>query len=570
MDFWSCKQISSKAAVAFAVLLGGTLWFSTVDSARATGLPETIKASTVLTAAGGPYTGGWVYVPKGVTLTIEPGTVIKIWGSLSVEGTLNVNGTSEKPVVFTSIKDDTFGGDTNGDGSETMPAPGNWGALEFLETSAGSLHDLKILFAGLSTEHAAVSYQCPCGSPPSLARAWIAHGSSAGIKIQKGSPVILENTITENKGNGLNVTSGSPEIHENTISDNKAGIQFNVSENTHSSIDIEGNVIEGNTYFGIDVSAPIGYQYIDAASLGENEVIGNGEKAIIYEAFPNETENEALAVSPIPSNITTNTLSENGKNGIWVSGNITEPETWAAPGYALVVFGNGLAINKAATLTLEPGLVVKNEGPSIWISGILDANGNAEDPVTFTSIKDDTVAGDTNGDGAATQAKAGDWKGLFYPIAFGVELEFLGLRYAETALDIEFLSLLTIASSDFVHNKMAIDVSTTAELYPALAALPCVFPYQSFVFAYDDWFGTAGAPAPSINILEVVGTAVPSEFVTLLEAAMAFGPASAPHYGGENAIPFTIYSCPAAGIPAIPVTPVVPLELATTRHFPGP
>ena len=73
---------------------------------------------------------GTVTVPSGVTLTIMPGAIIKFDKNCSLivntGGTLIAEGTAAQPIVFTSIKDDEYGGDTNGDGDLTRPQPGDW------------------------------------------------------------------------------------------------------------------------------------------------------------------------------------------------------------------------------------------------------------------------------------------------------------------------------------------------------------------------------------------------------------------------------------------------------------
>src|SRR3989344_1513166 len=77
-------------------------------------------------------------VSSGVTLSIEPGTIIKAkttaLGGPSIYGTLLAHGTSELPVYFTSIVDDSVGGDTNGDGPSVGVAKG-WQGLYFKEGS---------------------------------------------------------------------------------------------------------------------------------------------------------------------------------------------------------------------------------------------------------------------------------------------------------------------------------------------------------------------------------------------------------------------------------------------------
>lgn len=101
---------------------------------------------------GGPLVAGVVYhvistgascgigVPTGQTLTIQPGAIVKVGGCVGISGTVVAQGTALAPIVFTSIHDDSAGGDTNGNGNATSPQPGDWGTWDF-PSSPGTTWD---------------------------------------------------------------------------------------------------------------------------------------------------------------------------------------------------------------------------------------------------------------------------------------------------------------------------------------------------------------------------------------------------------------------------------------------
>jgi len=78
---------------------------------------------------------GVVTVSPGAVLAIERGVVVKFTAgsSLYVQGSLIVQGSENERVYFTSIKDDSLGGDTNQDNEDTVPNSNDWGMVVFDE-----------------------------------------------------------------------------------------------------------------------------------------------------------------------------------------------------------------------------------------------------------------------------------------------------------------------------------------------------------------------------------------------------------------------------------------------------
>ena len=86
------------------------------------------------TNAGVPYEiTGLVFAP-GTTQTFESGAIFKLAGSSLSFDNLQVLGTSATPVVFTAIDDDSWGGDTYGDGPGT-PTAGDYGIIQVSGTA---------------------------------------------------------------------------------------------------------------------------------------------------------------------------------------------------------------------------------------------------------------------------------------------------------------------------------------------------------------------------------------------------------------------------------------------------
>lgn len=98
----------------------GTTFVGGDFGAWVTSISLSIKKT--LPASLSPYVVNGIVVNPGGDLNVEAGTIIKGKNDAYIinnGGTLNINGTKDNPVIFTTVTNDTVGGDTNNDGGIT-------------------------------------------------------------------------------------------------------------------------------------------------------------------------------------------------------------------------------------------------------------------------------------------------------------------------------------------------------------------------------------------------------------------------------------------------------------------
>src|SRR5690606_18235250 len=102
------------------------------------------------------WKSGNVYVIDGKTLriesvlTLEAGAVVKLKNARIdvVGGKIIAKGNANDRIVFTSLADDRFAGDTNGDGNASKPAKGDWIQIYLNSTTESIFQYVDIFYSG--------------------------------------------------------------------------------------------------------------------------------------------------------------------------------------------------------------------------------------------------------------------------------------------------------------------------------------------------------------------------------------------------------------------------------------
>jgi hypothetical protein len=293
-----------------------------------------------------PYIPYSFTVASGTTLTINHGAVVKVYqaDTLSVQGTLNVQGTSTDNVYFTSLNDNSIGGITSGSTTST-PSRGDWGDIE-IDAGASSTINYGIVRYGGNSDADIFMF----GGNFTLSNSQVASSDYSGIDVRGGVVNIAASTISNNRQYGLSESnsSGTLALTSNAFTNNTSGAVY---------LDLSGGI--GFTASG-NSAGGTGYRGVIMAGSLVASTTWNGGWGGIFPII--------LSSVTVSSGTTLNIL----------------PDT-------IVKFSQGavLDVNANGTLNVDP-LGFGDQGPPY-----------------FTSLTDD-FGGDTNADGTSTTPQPGD------------------------------------------------------------------------------------------------------------------------------------------------------------------
>lgn len=399
-----------------------------------------------------------LFVPENKTLFIEEGVIIKFCQEceLIVEGVIQTPATSTKDIVFTSWRDDDYGGDTNEDGESNGEA-GDWRRIHFKDSFGSELNNVIVKYGGeLFPTHTPFSDSSLLpvihikGGEVNVKNATITDNFIRGMWIDNSSSTIsnvlfsnINNSGSTRPSAALYITQGISTIQNCTFENNSIGIEVG------SGIPTIKNSTFKNNLTGIAIKA--------------------GEPSIENNTFENNEVPIYLfgSASPDFSNNYQNTYN-NALNGILLaSSDISATTTWKAD--LPYVINMNTTITQTGRLILQPGVIVKfkkqsgGKKPSILIQGKLIAETTLAQPIVFTSFSDDDYGGDTNNNGSSTLATSGDWISLrsfsdSVLVLDGVIVRYGGLTFLENIGVVEIGQDVdaTIQNSVIEKNELAI------------------------------------------------------------------------------------------------------------------
>lgn len=301
--------------------------------------------SLTLTKANSPYAIDYAtFIPAGFTLNIDPGVVlygVDKTSYINVKGTLNINGTADEPVIFTSALDANYIS-RNLSTLSGSPQAGDWSRIEIEQGGIVNASNSKFLYGGTTFKK---------GTGWVYGTKWISQ-----VLRNTGGTLVLDNSEVKN--------SFVDSVVANRI--------YNASVWTESPNNYDSTTTISNTIFDTGWTALNFYGQDNGRKLSAS---------VQNSTLQNYQNPEGVIISNRANPTLTNNTYTNNATGFVDLGMFTLDSDYTLPANGKYSFST-LTLNAGKTLTIEPGVDIKISN-DITINGSLQANGTVDKPINI-------------------------------------------------------------------------------------------------------------------------------------------------------------------------------------------